>query len=71
LILTFILSLLAQVYEFVGVSELYYAGSHGMDIIGPPRQSISGDHPDSDKQVLVSKFPPDVFVNVSDFTLSI
>ncbi|KAL9321621.1 hypothetical protein ACSQ67_009674 [Phaseolus vulgaris] len=39
-----------KVYEFVGLSDLYYAGSHGMDIIGPPRQSISGDHPDSEKQ---------------------
>ncbi|XP_027903513.1 trehalose-phosphate phosphatase A-like [Vigna unguiculata] len=41
-----------KVYEFVGLSDLYYAGSHGMDIIGPPRQSISDDHPDSDKQGL-------------------
>ena len=24
-----------QVYEFVQVRELYYAGSHGMDIMGP------------------------------------
>ncbi|KAK7334500.1 hypothetical protein VNO80_26257 [Phaseolus coccineus] len=39
-----------KVYEFVGVSDLYYAGSHGMDIIGPPRQSSSGDHPDSEKK---------------------
>ncbi|XP_073225481.1 probable trehalose-phosphate phosphatase F isoform X1 [Cicer arietinum] len=28
-----------KVHEFVGVTDLYYAGSHGMDIIGPPRQS--------------------------------
>ncbi|BAT92885.1 hypothetical protein VIGAN_07174300 [Vigna angularis var. angularis] len=41
-----------KVYEFVGLSDLYYAGSHGMDIIGPPRQSISDDHPDSDKKGL-------------------
>ncbi|XP_027330688.1 trehalose-phosphate phosphatase A-like [Abrus precatorius] len=43
-----------KVYEFVGVSELYYAGSHGMDIIGPLRQSVSDHHPDgimsADKQ---------------------
>ncbi|KAK2996958.1 hypothetical protein RJ639_025613, partial [Escallonia herrerae] len=30
------------VYEFVGLSELYYAGSHGMDIMGPVR-IISND----------------------------
>ncbi|KAH1248236.1 Trehalose-phosphate phosphatase A [Glycine max] len=44
-----------KVYEFVGLSELYYAGSHGMDIIGPPRQSNSDNHPDcirsSDQQL--------------------
>ncbi|XP_075649318.1 trehalose-phosphate phosphatase A-like isoform X2 [Castanea sativa] len=34
-----------KVYDFVGLTELYYAGSHGMDIMGPVRQSISGDHP--------------------------
>lgn len=28
-------SFLEQVYEFVQLSELYYAGSHGMDIMGP------------------------------------
>lgn len=27
--------ILKQVYEFVQLSELYYAGSHGMDIMGP------------------------------------
>ncbi|KAG2715637.1 hypothetical protein I3843_03G089500 [Carya illinoinensis] len=34
-----------KVYEFVGLTELYYAGSHGMDIIGPVRENISDDHP--------------------------
>eukprot|EP00258_Populus_trichocarpa_P022469 XP_024438488.1 trehalose-phosphate phosphatase A isoform X2 [Populus trichocarpa] len=33
-----------KVYEFVGLTELYYAGSHGMDIMGPVRQSVSDDH---------------------------
>ncbi|KAK4385111.1 Trehalose-phosphate phosphatase A [Sesamum angolense] len=32
-----------KVYEFVGLTELYYAGSHGMDIMGPVRPS-SSDH---------------------------
>lgn len=44
-----------KVYEFVGLTELYYAGSHGMDILGPVRDSGSlGDHPNcirsTDKQ---------------------
>ncbi|XP_028104339.1 trehalose-phosphate phosphatase A-like isoform X3 [Camellia sinensis] len=33
-----------KVYEFVGLTELYYAGSHGMDIIGPVRP-MSNDPP--------------------------
>ncbi|XP_050224124.1 trehalose-phosphate phosphatase A [Mercurialis annua] len=33
-----------KVYEFVGLKELYYAGSHGMDIMGPVRQSVSDEH---------------------------
>ncbi|KAK9292570.1 hypothetical protein L1049_020544 [Liquidambar formosana] len=33
-----------KVYEFVGLKELYYAGSHGMDIMGPVRQSDFDDH---------------------------
>lgn len=45
-----------QVYEFVGLAELYYAGSHGMDIMCPVRQSILNDNPDTirsnDKQVV-------------------
>ncbi|XP_073293015.1 trehalose-phosphate phosphatase A-like [Primulina huaijiensis] len=32
-----------KVYEFVGLTELYYAGSHGMDIMGPVRP-VSSDH---------------------------
>ncbi|XP_074560608.1 putative trehalose-phosphate phosphatase F [Curcuma longa] len=36
-----------KVHEFVKLSELYYAGSHGMDIMGPFRISESvSDHPD-------------------------
>ncbi|KAL7183980.1 hypothetical protein ACSBR2_026203 [Camellia fascicularis] len=33
-----------KVYEFVGLTELYYAGSHGMDIMGPVRP-MSNDPP--------------------------
>jgi trehalose 6-phosphate phosphatase len=51
-------TLFPQVHEFVGIADLYYAGSHGMDIIGPLRQSVSDNHPNcirsTDKKVLVS-----------------
>lgn len=30
-----------QVYELVGLTELFYAGSHGMDIIFPAKDTIS------------------------------
>ncbi|XP_026401335.1 probable trehalose-phosphate phosphatase F isoform X2 [Papaver somniferum] len=32
-----------KVYDFVGLTELYYAGSHGMDIMGPVRSPESVD----------------------------
>ncbi|CAK9138437.1 unnamed protein product [Ilex paraguariensis] len=32
-----------KVYEFVKLDEVYYAGSHGMDIMGPPLQLKSYD----------------------------
>jgi hypothetical protein len=34
-------SLVVQVYSFVGLSQLYYAGSHGMDIMGPSSKVIN------------------------------
>ncbi|XP_015582969.1 probable trehalose-phosphate phosphatase G isoform X2 [Ricinus communis] len=33
-----------KVFELVGLTELYYAGSHGMDIMGPINNSVSNDH---------------------------
>ncbi|XP_068649887.1 probable trehalose-phosphate phosphatase F [Aristolochia californica] len=44
-----------KVYEFLGLTELYYAGSHGMDIMCPVTRSASiNEHPNcirtSDKQ---------------------
>lgn len=43
-----------KVYEFVGLSELYYAGSHGMDIMSPAKGSAFNGHPNciklTDKQ---------------------
>lgn len=47
LCIDYFLFLLVQVYEFVGLAELYYAGSHGMDIMGPVRQSIPNDNADT------------------------
>lgn len=44
-----------QVFELVGLTELYYAGSHGMDIMGPVNEAVSSNHPDciisTDQQV--------------------
>uniref|UniRef100_A0A7C9AEI0 Trehalose 6-phosphate phosphatase n=2 Tax=Opuntia streptacantha TaxID=393608 RepID=A0A7C9AEI0_OPUST len=43
-----------KVYEFVGLTDLYYAGSHGMDIMGPANGSAFIGHPNciklTDKQ---------------------
>ncbi|CAK9146945.1 unnamed protein product [Ilex paraguariensis] len=33
-----------KVFELVGLTELYYAGSHGMDIIFPDRDKLSTHH---------------------------
>uniref|UniRef100_A0A452YU08 Trehalose 6-phosphate phosphatase n=1 Tax=Aegilops tauschii subsp. strangulata TaxID=200361 RepID=A0A452YU08_AEGTS len=33
-----------KVFDFVKLTELYYAGSHGMDIMGPIRKSESNGH---------------------------
>ncbi|OAY59983.1 probable trehalose-phosphate phosphatase F isoform X1 [Manihot esculenta] len=35
-----------KVFELVGLTELYYAGSHGMDIMGPVNEAVSSNHPD-------------------------
>lgn len=32
--------ILFQVYQLVGLAELYYAGSHGMDIMVPIRNEL-------------------------------
>lgn len=32
-----------QVHEFVQLNEVYYAGSHGLDIMAPPRRHKFGD----------------------------
>lgn len=52
--------LFIQVHGFVGLTELYYAGSHGMDIMGPVRETISDDPPNCirsiDEQVMALIF---------------
>ena len=46
-----------QVFDLVGLTELYYAGSHGMDIMSPVSSKVSDDHPDcaksTDEQVFM------------------
>lgn len=34
-----------KVFDLVKLTELYYAGSHGMDIIGPVSETVSKNHP--------------------------
>ncbi|KAL5551168.1 hypothetical protein UlMin_001344 [Ulmus minor] len=38
-----------KVFELIGLTELYYAGSHGMDIIGPVSNTASDKHPNTVK----------------------
>ncbi|KAJ8764215.1 hypothetical protein K2173_005395 [Erythroxylum novogranatense] len=33
-----------KVFELIGLTELHYAGSHGMDIMGPINKRMSSDH---------------------------
>ncbi|AES90952.1 putative trehalose-phosphatase [Medicago truncatula] len=35
-----------KVFDLVKLTELYYAGSHGMDIIGPVSDTLHENHPD-------------------------
>lgn len=52
------MALFYQVFELVGLTELYYAGSHGMDILGPVNSTVSDGHPNCIKSTdqLVKKF---------------
>lgn len=49
-----------KVHELVGLNELYYAGSHGMDIMFPLQDTPSIHHSSyirsTDKQVLITSF---------------
>lgn len=57
-----------KVYELVGLTELYYAGSHGMDIMGPVRNSASGDHPNCIKSTDQQGKEVNLFQPASAFT---
>lgn len=57
-----------KVYELVGLTELYYAGSHGMDIMGPVRNSASGDHPNCIKSTDQQGKEVNLFQPASEFT---
>ncbi|GMY07789.1 trehalose-phosphate phosphatase A-like isoform X2 [Fagus crenata] len=56
-----------KVYQFVRLAELYYAGSHGMDIMSPVRQSISGDHPNCIKLTDEQEKEVNLFQPASEF----
>lgn len=54
-----------KVYEFVQLSELYYAGSHGMDIAGPAKSSsgfkVAGSRSQDKKVHLFLTFSKNLF----------
>ncbi|PKI65751.1 hypothetical protein CRG98_013823 [Punica granatum] len=60
-----------KVLEFVKLTELYYAGSHGMDIMGPVRKSSYNDHIEHRvKQILmlcVQRKEVNIFQPASEF----
>ena len=42
-----------KVQNFVQLRELFYAGSHGMDIVGPQVRNGSGYRPDLENQMYI------------------
>lgn len=56
-----------KVYEFVGLTELYYAGSHGMDIMGPVRQYESDNHPNCIRSTDLQGKEVNLFQPASEF----
>ncbi|KAL5569944.1 hypothetical protein UlMin_026519 [Ulmus minor] len=55
-----------KVFEFVGLTELYYAGSHGMDIMGPVRQTVS-DYPNCFRSIDKQGKDVDLFQPAGEF----
>ncbi|CAI0377791.1 unnamed protein product [Linum tenue] len=56
-----------KVYEFVGLTELYYAGSHGMDIVSPVRESAPADHVNSIRSTCKRGKEVNLFQPASEF----
>lgn len=57
--------LLFQVYDLVGLTELYYAGSHGMDIMGPVTNTNSVNS--TDQQVIFQELEEVLLYTLQDF----
>ncbi|KAL3521426.1 hypothetical protein ACH5RR_019575 [Cinchona calisaya] len=55
-----------KVFQFVGLTELYYAGSHGMDIMGPV-QPISNDQTKSIRSIDKQGKEVNLFQPASEF----
>ncbi|KAF3448381.1 hypothetical protein FNV43_RR09094 [Rhamnella rubrinervis] len=56
-----------KVFELIGLTELYYAGSHGMDIMGPASTAVSSDHPDSVKSTVQQGKEVNLFQPAKEF----
>ncbi|XP_073285614.1 probable trehalose-phosphate phosphatase F [Primulina huaijiensis] len=56
-----------KVYELVGLTELYYAGSHGMDIMFPAKETASGDDLNCVKGVDMEGKEVNLFQPASEF----
>lgn len=57
--------LLFQVYDLVGLTELYYAGSHGMDIMGPVTNTNNVNS--TDQQVTCQELLQVLMYTLQDF----
>lgn len=57
--------LLFQVYDLVGLTELYYAGSHGMDIMGPVTNTDNVNS--TDQQVICQELLQVLMYTLQDF----
>lgn len=57
--------LLFQVYDLVGLTELYYAGSHGMDIMDPVTNTNCVNS--TDQQVICQELLQVLLYTLQDF----
>ncbi|XP_042018906.1 probable trehalose-phosphate phosphatase H isoform X1 [Salvia splendens] len=58
----------AKVYDFVKLSELYYAGSHGMDIKGPSKRHIS-QRKVSKKRIYFDYYCHKIYFSLTNFLM--